>query len=152
MKITGVLQREHNNTNAIILQKEGIFWRAYEMSAYIFASEIKAYEVKVKYYKNVNREVMYLGFPATYLDTILKLCKTKGYTVQQPSKSEIVIKGSIEAKGFAEWKKNIAQAVKQTDVSKENEISRIDILQEIVAYPLASKTPMEVQQFLYEIQ
>lgn len=151
MRITKVLQKEKEN-KGIILHKEGIFWRAYEVSAYVFASEIKSYNVKVKYYKNVNREVVYLGFPATYLDTIIKLCGKKGYTVQEQSESEIVIKGSIEAEGYAAWKKDIVQAIKQTDVSKENEISSMDISREIVAYPLASKTPMEAQHFLYEIQ
>ncbi|MCP3929773.1 MAG: hypothetical protein GY705_11805 [Bacteroidetes bacterium] len=54
MKITEVLRKEKGNTG-VILHKEGMFWRAYEMSANLFVEQIKKYEVKTKYYKKVKQ-------------------------------------------------------------------------------------------------
>lgn len=41
MKIKDILQIEQENTDNISLLKEGIFWRAYEKSAYLFTLYIK---------------------------------------------------------------------------------------------------------------
>ena len=36
MGIDAVLIEEKNNNGSIILRKEGLFWKAYEISAYLF--------------------------------------------------------------------------------------------------------------------
>ena len=81
MKIKDILQQEQANTNSIFLHKEGIFWRAYEKSAYLFSLYIKAYQITKKYYKNVGSEVVYLGFPDSSLNNILKI--TDKHTVER---------------------------------------------------------------------
>ena len=60
MKITNILKIEQENINSIFLHKEGIFWRAYEHSAYLFTLFIKEYQITKKFYKNVKQELVYL--------------------------------------------------------------------------------------------
>lgn len=62
MGISEILESEVENS-LIKLHKEGLFWRAYEQSAFLFINNIKEYNVTKKYYKNVKQELVYLGFP-----------------------------------------------------------------------------------------
>jgi len=61
MKINEIITFEAENTSSIILHKEGLFWRAYEKSAFLFIRHIKEYQITKKYYKNVKAEIVYLG-------------------------------------------------------------------------------------------
>jgi len=54
-----------------LLTQEGLFWRAYELSAYLFVRNIKDYQIKKKHYKNVGKDVVFLGFPNSVLDNVL---------------------------------------------------------------------------------
>jgi len=45
MQIKAIIAQESNNVGSIILFREGIFWRAYERSAYYFVKYIIPYEV-----------------------------------------------------------------------------------------------------------
>lgn len=82
MKIAEIISLEQVN-EGIVLYKEGIFWRAYELSAYRFVISIKVYKAKCKFYKNIKRDVVYMGFPVSYMDTIAELCRAKGYNIEQ---------------------------------------------------------------------
>ncbi len=64
---------EKNNTNSIILHKEGIFWSDYEKSAYLFIIHIKEFKTTKKRFNNINSDVVYLGFPANSLDNLLQI-------------------------------------------------------------------------------
>ncbi len=83
MKIKAILQIEQKNTNSIFLHKEGLFWRAYERSAYLFTLHIKVYQITKKFYKNVNSEVVYLGFHSNSLEQILETIKIQGFTISE---------------------------------------------------------------------
>lgn len=63
MKIEKILEYEAQNNDTVILFKEGIFLRAYERSAMRFTEHIAPFKVFKKFYKIVNAEVCYLGFP-----------------------------------------------------------------------------------------
>jgi hypothetical protein len=75
MGISGVILIEDGNTNNIHLYKEGSFWKAYERSAYLFVHHIKPYRTKLRYYKNIEREVISIGFPDSALSGLVKDCK-----------------------------------------------------------------------------
>ncbi len=49
MKIADIIKTE-NNTN-IYLHNEGLFWRAFEYSAFAFVKNIKQYNAKKKFIK-----------------------------------------------------------------------------------------------------
>ena len=60
MKISEIVKREENNKD-IILHKEGMFWRAYEYSAYTFVKNIKQYNAKKKFIKKVNSDIVFIN-------------------------------------------------------------------------------------------
>jgi len=70
MQIKDIVSLEKDNHANIYLLREGLFWRAYEKSAYLFTSHIKPYQLNKKYYKNVDCELVYCGFPRTALDEL----------------------------------------------------------------------------------
>jgi hypothetical protein len=47
------------------LFKEGIFYKCYNEDAMLFKKHIKPYRINVKYIKNLNAEVLSLGFPVS---------------------------------------------------------------------------------------
>lgn len=146
MRISEIVKTEEDN-KAIILHKEGIFWRAYERSAFFFVINVKNYNVLHKYFKNIAQDIVYIGFPDTYFDTIADLCKQTNYTLQNVNDKQIIIKGTTEKEGFEEWKNEIINKGKKAIETEEN-----DILKQVSAFPLASKTPIEAQQFIDNIQ
>ena len=50
-----ILALEKENNANIILLKEGIFWRAYNVSAYLFLKYITAYKIKKKHIKLIEK-------------------------------------------------------------------------------------------------
>jgi hypothetical protein len=53
---------KHPSTTHLLLFKEGVFWVVYEQSAY-FKAELKKYKPTKKYFKNINKTVVFIGFP-----------------------------------------------------------------------------------------
>ena len=65
-----IFELEIQNTDRIYLFLEGMFWIAYERSAFRFVHSVKPYQVKKKFIKNIGCELVSLGFPATALDAV----------------------------------------------------------------------------------
>lgn len=65
------VEREQSNIDKIYLYKEGIFYRAYERSAYLWINHICKYEIKKRYVKTVGKVIVYLGFPMSVLESKL---------------------------------------------------------------------------------
>ncbi len=63
MTVADILTREENNWDKIILYKEGTFMKAYEHSAFLFCLHIREFKTKKRFVKNVNQDVVSLGFP-----------------------------------------------------------------------------------------
>ena len=124
-----------------------MFWRAYEYSAFLFVNNIKEYNVIHNYFKNIGQDVVYVGFPGSYYDKIVDLCKQKNYILQNTNEKQIIIKGTFELAGFSKWKSEIIVKNK-----KKADLVETDILKKIKDYPLATKTPLEAQQFLFSLQ
>lgn len=144
MKIQDILNTEDNKN--IYLHKEGLFWRAYEYSAFAFVKNLKPYHGKKKFIKKVGSEIAYIGFPDSVLDTILEMCKQKGYAYHKVDHL-ITIELNTKMEGFEPWKNEID--LEEINKPKKEEPS---IIEQIVNFPLAAKTPMEAQQFLYDLQ
>ncbi len=143
MKIKDILHLEKSNFNTIILHKEGMFYRAYEISAYLFTLYIKRYKVIKKFYKNVNSEVVYLGFPINNLDIILKIANK--HTVSKQERTIIINDFQFKNEKFVLWKSEI-------EISEKSDILSQNIETKIINFPVANKTPIECQQFLIELQ
>lgn len=144
MKIADIIKTE-DNTN-IYLHNEGLFWRAYEYSSFAFVKNIKPYNAKKKFIKIVNSDIVFIGFPDSVLPNILDLCKQKDYAVNKNDKL-ITIELKTKKEGYVKWKDEIK--IEDSIKIKKNDVS---LIERIVSFPLAAKTPMEAQQFLYKLQ
>lgn len=159
MKIAEIYQLELKNLDCCYLLKDGIFWRAYEKSAMLFHRHIKSYAIKTKRFKGINATVVFLGFPDTGLEKIKALCFEKGLEIGIQD-NQIKISGFWSVDGFDGWKTNfinnqpMAAEPEQEYQIKNHTIGKDEneLIESIRCYPIASKSPMECQQFLYLLQ
>ena len=154
MKISDILNQESKNFDSIILHNEGLFWRAYEHSAYCFVSNVKQYQLTKKHYKNVKTDIVYLGFPHNSLETILSKIQNK--TVEKEHKQIIIKSFEFDLHTFTNWKASIELFTKENNSDNE-QLNRDmnnynDLIYKIRDFPVVSKTPFECQQFIIEIQ
>ena len=63
MHTKDILALERAGEEDIILHRKGIFWRAYQDSAFLFYTHLRPLKVTVKFVKVGDTEVAYLGFP-----------------------------------------------------------------------------------------
>lgn len=107
MKIGQVVKNEVNNTNSIVLYKEGIFWRAYELSAYFFTEYVRKFQISKKYIKIVKTEVVHIGFPDSKLHEILESKSIMDKEIKRPDEKQIIISEFEKTSDFAQWKQSI---------------------------------------------
>ena len=153
MKIAEIVELEKTNTESIILLNEGLFWRAYERSAHRFIKHIKQYQITKKYIKCVKADIVYCGFPQNALNDILQLAGNRNIKKEE---KQIVINGFEPAnKDFEKWKNELPDKElpeNSLSVGNSNSNTENDILTEIRNFQVISKSPIECQQFLIEIQ
>ena len=154
----------HDNANEIKLYKEGIFWVAYEQSAY-YIWQKKGYKATKKLIKTLGQEIMSVGFPQSSYETFTHtfdpvLEKDEAYF------KIFSLDKAIDMDAFQQWKahmpgrdvaRRISTAPAMTEIvpeqlemqesSKENRI-----YQKLYDFPLENKTPMECMVFLSEIK
>lgn len=73
MTVKEIIQIENGNRNTIILLREGIFWRAYEKSAYAFSMQVHPYKPTRKWVIAVKQDVVSLGFPVSAAENVERL-------------------------------------------------------------------------------
>lgn len=104
MKIETILKHEETNESSIILFKEGIFYRAYERSAMRFTEYVADFKVFKKFFKVVNCEVCYLGFPMKNLPILMQ---RHGLTKFTETDYYCVLFDCPSKKDFEQWKASI---------------------------------------------
>lgn len=68
MLLSSVLSMETSDAVCIYLHREGVFWKAYERSAYLFLQKTKMnYKVKCRKVKSLGTTICSVGFPDTVL-------------------------------------------------------------------------------------
>ena len=161
MKLANVISEEAKNTCCIIMHREGLFWRAYERSAFLFTLHLKKYNATKKYFKTISSEVVFIGFPHQALQQNIE--KADGKAVEQ-NESRICISGfAFDKEAFMIWKNDVDLSEKSTSKITQgasNDIHPIEIthpgqnsvIDRIKNFPVIRKTPLECQQFIIEIQ
>ncbi len=151
MTIKEITEYEKENINTIRLYKEGIFYKAYEKSAYAFIMQIHPYSVKAKYFKMIGEAVVSIGFPASALNKF-----TDKIEVNEEGNKFIVIKcNEVDNEMFEQWKLSISNkelAVNNEELPPIVPPNAVKVIEMIKAYPLESKSPMESMMFLSEIK
>lgn len=103
------LQLETVNTGVVHLWLEGMFWKAYERSAYIFCRRVSDYKPYKKWVKAVGGEVVAIGFPTKAFDRLVD-----GRVVEYVDEKHCLLTGfnvdAQELKAFHEWKKNLVSS------------------------------------------
>ncbi|WP_374465590.1 hypothetical protein [Chryseobacterium sp.] len=143
MKIVEIIAQEDYST--IQLYKQGVFWVAYEQSAYA-VWKITNYRPSKKYIKCIGEYVVSLGFPDAALEN-LKWKKTTSILENAEKYKRLLSFFQIDKDEFEQWKKSLNLAEK-----KENnkEINRIE--EAIKNFPLETKTAIEAFLFIEELQ
>jgi hypothetical protein len=150
MEIGGIIFIEEGNTNCIHLYKEGSFWKAYERSAYLFVKHLKNYQTKRRYYKNINQEIISIGFPDVALSGIIKDLKV---TLQSDRLITLELKEEIVSSDFLEWKAQTPLLPSLKSKKKKGmDPEDTHFLTVIRSFSVANKTPMECMQFISELQ
>lgn len=112
-----IFESEQDNTEQIRLYAEGLFWKAYERSAYACCTQLRAFKATKRYIKAMDGEIVSIGFPKTSLSTLageeqLISCDDKNVVLR--------CKEAIDEKMFVAWKKLLPLA---TSARKAKEAS-----------------------------
>ncbi len=83
MTVKEILALEDAGGEILILHKEGLFWRAYQYSAYLFCTHFRPLKVTAKFVKTVQKEIYYIGFPEQSLEGILKEATQRDWEVER---------------------------------------------------------------------
>ena len=62
-----ILALEQENQSSIYFYREGVFYKAYEQSAYLFVKYVRPFQVKKRHVKSVKQDVVFVGFPTNSL-------------------------------------------------------------------------------------
>jgi hypothetical protein len=147
----------HSNTFHIYSYKEGVFWIAYEQSAYYFWQQ-RGYKPTKKFVKSIGREIVSVGFPQNAMDTFSGLM-----IEEEANKKTFILEESIDSQAFKEWKDDLPLYQNDTGGKEKDRAYSVTtmvvpspqenhIIRRLHAFPLADKTPMECMMFLSELQ
>lgn len=151
-----ILKTESENTDKIHFYREGVFYKAYERSAYIFVTRIKPFMVKRLFIKCVNREVVSIGFPTNSLRSYFAADKI----TEKGNEVEVILDTAIVPDDFEKWREGIAMTPaketivknKNTHITSEAVGSDELIVTKIKTFPIEVKTPLECMIFLSELK
>lgn len=170
MTVKEIIQIENGNHNTIILLREGIFWRAYEKSAYAFSMQIHPYKPTRKWVIAVKQDVVSLGFPVSAAGNVLDGCK-----VLMQQEGRLVLAASpIAAGDFEAWKQSVPMALPDNGRQPKNvphpyvsaaetpqaSVTAVppagqgceNLADSIRRFNIESKTPVECMLFLMELK
>ncbi|MDR1632064.1 MAG: hypothetical protein LBR97_04180 [Dysgonamonadaceae bacterium] len=144
----------HPDAFHVHLYKEGVFWIAYEQSAYYFWLK-KGYKPTKKFVKSIKKEIVSIGFPQSALPSnINSNCLMEKDEINLKT---FLLEESIDEDAFEQWKMQVPvydalQAKESRIETALKEVLPNGIAAKIRDFPIAGKTPMECMLFLSEMQ
>ena len=154
MQVKDILALEIAKRRSIVLLKEGLFWRAYNRSAFLFVHHFRPIKLIKKYVKTVQQEIVYVGFPNNQLEVIIQMAKEKGKAVDQEEKQVVInMEADLDSAAYTQWFASLEEERKAI-VEKGPLTSNLfnGIIEKIRSYTILEKSPLETQQFVLEIQ
>ncbi len=151
----------------IRLYADGSFYRAYEWSAWLCCRYVKQNKVTRRFVKSVDGDVAYIGFPQTslskyVLDGTEVVENADGTVVMRLAESLFPPENERETLlvDFSAWREH--QPVTELKTNKKDDgkepnravqpVSSTGIMQQLQAFPIESRTPIECMLFLVEIK
>lgn len=158
-----ILEQEsaNSNSNEIHLYQEGMFWKAYEYSAYRFTFGICAFMVKKKFIRTLSRDMVSIGFP---MDSLKKHSALFDLVSEGDKQCTIIPKSCTPPMPFEEWRASIPLIESKTATPSKNVVVASSVPQyqckseaekivdEIRRYNLANATPMECMMWLSQLK
>jgi hypothetical protein len=142
----------HSDVFHVNIYKEGVFWIAYEHSAYYFWL-MKGYKPTKKFVKTVKKEIVSIGFPQKALNiNINSNCLIER---DEDNLKTFLLKEPIDSEAFEKWKMKLTLNNTTKDTTQTPLCSlyfESVLMEQILAFPLADKTPMECMLFLSELK
>ena len=161
-------RRETGQYCVIHLVAEGMFYRAYEWSAWLCFRYVSQFKATRRAQGDDGESVVFVGFPVSSLakftpsDSTLENKTEKGVDMVLPNS---VFGDSLDPDALEEeynsWKQSVPLSAKQQRPSLGKELKtpdegaphRIsDIMFKVLSYPLEQKSPMECMAFLAELK
>jgi hypothetical protein len=143
-----IFDSEKENLHKIHLYKEGIFWKAYERSAFHFCQHVTPFKPTRKFVKTVGFDVVSIGFPTASIDNY----KDKYKVVEQAEARLLLTTATtITEAEFERWKDAIVYTIPKNNTHPKTEMP-MDIISQIKSFNLESKTPMECMMWLAELK
>jgi hypothetical protein len=155
---------KHSLPNEIHFYKEGVFWVAYEQSAFAIC-KIKSYKPTKKFVKAAGMEVVSAGFPANALALVVSGIVASGGKQIEPLPEadqgmHIVLqtKDETDQMEFLEWKNaiNIRQnennSCGQTSAATISVMSEKVVVERIKTFDLSIATPMDCMMFIHALK
>lgn len=148
------------NIKNLVLYKEGIFYKLYNQHAMLFAENIRAFKVNVKFIKSVRQDVYSVGFPVSSFDLQSGNEKTSIKQLLQKFGSEIREHEDRVEIANIEWENNPAYrqwCLQQMDKQISNNNNKMmhdfeNLKQRILGFQVVNKTPMQAFEFILELQ
>ena len=148
-----IASREDANRAEIALYPEGLFYKAYERSAFAFVTRISAFKPSKKRIKYLGRDIVSIGFPAGYLTryfeawkSSLPLKEPKGRTVPAAEA------GLAELHGAPCPVAGSPQSLQAGLPKGAGEASAERIVRMIRDFRLESATPVQCVMFIAELK
>lgn len=157
MKLSEILKQETTANTCVYLYREGLFWKAYEYSAYTFVRSFRPYRAQKKWIKGIKQEVVSIGFPDSKLAEIID-----GHEKEEISEKMIGIKGTplVDEAAFQEWKSGMpsqdnpqsAPAGPAGEASAKAPVDKDGLLARLTAFRVECSTPVQCMIFITELQ
>lgn len=175
MTVKEIIHLESGNQATIILLREGIFWKAYEKSAYAFFHQVHPYKPIRKWVQTVKGDLISLGFPMASTDSVLK---DREILLQQEDRLVLSALPIVQEE-FENWKQSVSMTLPDTGQKKLSPVSETvvtsqedlrpaavvvpvsqaststfyeQLVESIRFFNLESKTPVECMLFLMELK
>lgn len=163
MTLKEITTREKENNSCIFLYKEGIFWKAYEKSAYAFCVSYQNYKPTRKLIKSIGEEVVSIGFPVAVLTNRVPIDRIKivsetacciEHTTQINSKMYQIWKDAAELKVPLTNKtiKKLNAVLDCKESAQSAHQSTETLVEQIKTFPLEDRTPLECLRFVAELK
>ena len=147
MTILEKVSIQNQDSTKIYLFKEGIFYKAYNEGAFLLKD--RNYKVAVKKIKGIENKVLSIGFPISILNRIVENGVSEEVHENYVSFQTHIV---FSDNSYYQWRSNLMEKEK----NKAYLCNSIDdcnaLIDDIKNYPLANKTPIEVFNWVSELQ
>lgn len=140
MTLKDIIHKEDITGNSINLYREGLYWRAYEQSAYRFVVGINSYKPSKRAFKAIDGEIISIRVRAKSLEKF-----AASFNVLSSDEEQMVIEPNviIEMLSFERWKENVSLTKMGSKASQGQSMATFYDKEELIKFNTDAQTPDE---------